>query len=139
MNVRKRNGLNQNVLENVHPQHIALLKAHKSLRKSGVRAKKSESKNISRIRGQGQKIYECSRKCSPTANCIAEDSQKFAKMFMIKYSTNVRGSVCWYKMVCTQKKVKMYCTIIESSRKCSPTAYCIAEDPQKFAKMFMIE
>ncbi len=67
MNVCKGNGLNQNVLENVHPQHIALLKAHKSLRKSGVGARKStnvlksiHSPHITLLRTQkiGENVYD---------------------------------------------------------------------------------
>jgi len=40
---------------------------------------------IKLIRGMGQKIYKCSRKCSPTAYGSVEDPQKLTKMFMMEY------------------------------------------------------
>ncbi len=80
---------------------------------------------IKLIRGKGQKTYECSqkewleskcsRKCSPTAHCIVEGPQKFAKI--------------------RDKGQKVY----ECSQKYSLSTYYTVEDPQKLAKMFMIE
>ena len=71
---------------------------------------------IKLIRGKGQKTYEClqkewleskcSRKCSPTAHCIVEGPQKFAKI--------------------RSKGQKVY----ECSQKYSLSAYYTVEDPK---------